>query len=63
LSKQTFIFSLSKKKEKKREEHFGAMHLEVETISVNSVHCTSLFILQQIDQHVGKGRTIDATYL
>jgi hypothetical protein len=27
------------------------------------VHCTSLFILQQIDQHVGKGRTIDATYL
>jgi hypothetical protein len=39
------------------------MHLEVETISVNSVHCASLFILQLIDQHVGKGRTIDATDL
>jgi hypothetical protein len=58
LSRQKFIFS-----RKKTRSILEQCTLRRPCISANSVHCTSLFILEQIDQHVGKGRTIDATDL
>ena len=61
LSRQKIIFSLNKTK--KERSILEQCTLRRPCISVNSVHCTSLFILQQIDQRVGKGRTIDATDL